>query len=451
MSSIKRYFTIVIDSKETGRYISSSPLSVAKKVLSKLLTVYKCKKINFCIRETTKSSKKKIYGPYLGEMKKFENPIKLKTNIIYYKPSVHIKKEKIRIKMRGGEEAPPFQLSNFFDETYNPQSLIQKLNEIKKKNSSLIVNGNNCKITKMNASKYTIDLQIVDTEIMFSIRFHFDDKNKLKAIINLIDKSTIPIIFEDIQMNLTVQSKLGSGAFGSVYNVKINERNYALKVGLDIPETSNVSIPSTIILEVSIFEKLRSLGRHPNIVDSYSIIFPIGPTILLEVGETTLESILKSRNKKLTFEQKINIFTQILSGVQFLHLNGIIHQDIKPANILFVSGIPKLCDFGLSYDLLVKERRHCNAGTREYRNISRIGKNNSQNPFYNDIYSCCIILLEMLFEERFNPTIHLDRMKEYLIKKEISKENIEKIIQIYSMCLSNASIDDIIQLAQSIQ
>lgn len=47
MLSIKRYFTIVIGSKETGRYISSSPISLAKKVLSKLLTVYKCKKLNF--------------------------------------------------------------------------------------------------------------------------------------------------------------------------------------------------------------------------------------------------------------------------------------------------------------------------------------------------------------------------------------------------------------------
>jgi hypothetical protein len=57
----------------------------------------------------------------------------------------------------------------------------------------------------------------------------------------------------------------------------------------------------------------------------------------------------------------------------------------------------------------------------------------------------------MLFEERFNPTIHSDRINEYLIKKGISEENIQKIIQIYSMCLSNASIEDIIQLAQSIQ
>lgn len=450
MSSVKRYFTIIIDSKENGRYISSSPLSVAKKVLSKLLKLYKCNKIEYCIRETTQSSKKKIYGPYLGEMKKLKNPIKLNNKIIYYKPVVHIKKEKKHIKMRGGEESQ-FQLSNFFNGTCNHKTLIQKLNEIKKKNHFLIVNGNNCKIIKMNPSKYTIELQIFETKINFSISFHFDDKNKLRAMIHLIDNSTIPIIIQDTQTNLTVQSKLGSGAFGSVYNVLINERNYALKVGLDIPETSNISIPSTIVLEVNIFEKLRSFPRHPNIIDSYEIKFPIGPAILLEIGEITLESILRKKNNKLNFEEKINIFKQILSAIQFLHLHRIIHQYIKPANILFVGGIPKLCDFGLSYDLSVEGRRHRNAGTREYLNMSRIGKNNSQNPFYKDIYACCIILLEMLFEERFNPTIHSDKINEYLIKKEISRENIQKIIQIYSICLSNSSIDDIIELAQSIQ
>jgi serine/threonine protein kinase len=318
---------------------------------------------------------------------------------------------------------------------------------------AVIVNGNNCIITKMNPSKYTIDLKIFNTEFCFYISFHFDDKNKLRAMIHLIEESTIQITVKDTKKVLTVQSKLGSGAFGSVYNVLIDEINYALKVGLDVPETSNSSIPSTIILEVSIFEKLRSLPRHPNIIDSFSIEFPIGPAILLEVGQITLESILKLKNKKPSFDEKINIFKQILSAVQFLHSNGIIHQDIKPANILFVDGIPKLCDFGLSYDLSVEGRRHRDAGTRQYLNTSRIRKNNSQNPFYKDIYACCIILLEMLFEERFVPTIHSDseKMTKYLSQKEISEENIEKIIQIYSMCSSNAPINRIVELAQFIQ
>ena len=136
-------------------------------------------------------------------------------------------------------------------------------------------------------------------------------------MIQLIENSKIPVIFDELEKVLIVQSKLGSGAFGSVYNVLIEDRNYALKVGLDIPENENISIPSIILLEIAIFEKLRSIRRHPNIIDSYPINFPLGPAILLEVGQATLESKIK----ELTFEQKIQVFNSILQAVQFLHLN----------------------------------------------------------------------------------------------------------------------------------
>ena len=75
MSLTKRYFTIVIGSKETGRYISSNPSSAAKKVVSRLCSVNKHKKVEFCIRETTQFSKKKVYGPYLGNRKKRAKPL----------------------------------------------------------------------------------------------------------------------------------------------------------------------------------------------------------------------------------------------------------------------------------------------------------------------------------------------------------------------------------------
>jgi hypothetical protein len=451
MSSIKRYFKIVIGSKETGRYISSSPLSAAKKVVSKLCSVNKNKKVEFYIRETTQFSKKKVYGPYLGEMKKLEKPIELKDCIIHYKPSVHIKKEKITIKMRGGEK---FQLSNFLSGDYNHRGLITKLSEIKKNNSSLIVvNENNCKITKINPLQYTIELETMHRQIKFNIMFHFKNEKIEGMMITLIKNSIIPVIFEDKETRLTIQSKLGSGSFGSVYNVLIEERNYALKVGLDIPEKENTSIPSIILLEVAIFEKLRSIGRHPNIIDSYPINFPLGPAILLEVGQETLESIIK----KLTFEQKIQVFNGILSAINFLHSNGIIHRDIKPANILFVDGIPKLCDFGLSYDLGIEGRRHRSAGTRMYLNITRLKTNQNQNPFYQDIYACCVILIEIFIEENIAfmskgkiETLSNIDIKGKLEAKRISEENIMKIMEIY-LNKHDLLINDIIEIAQTIQ
>jgi hypothetical protein len=90
----KRHFTVVIGSKEHGLYISSKPSSAAKKAVSKLCASNKSKKIEFCLREITQGSKKKTYGPYLGEMKKLKKPIELEGRVIRYETIVYLKKVK---------------------------------------------------------------------------------------------------------------------------------------------------------------------------------------------------------------------------------------------------------------------------------------------------------------------------------------------------------------------
>jgi hypothetical protein len=110
MSSSKRHFTAVVGSKEHGLYISASPSSAARKIVSKLCASSKSKKVEFCVREITQGSKKKTYGPYLGEMKKLVKPIELKGRVIRFDIKVHLKKKKtatktakkIGKKMRGG-------------------------------------------------------------------------------------------------------------------------------------------------------------------------------------------------------------------------------------------------------------------------------------------------------------------------------------------------------------
>ena len=86
MSSSKRHFTVVINSKEHGLYVSSTPSSAARKAVSKLCADNKNKKVEFYIRETTQGSIKKVYGPYLGYMQKLDKPIELKGRVIRYKP-----------------------------------------------------------------------------------------------------------------------------------------------------------------------------------------------------------------------------------------------------------------------------------------------------------------------------------------------------------------------------
>jgi hypothetical protein len=100
----KRHFTIVIQNKEHGLYISSTPSSAAKKAVSKLCASNKKKKVEFHIREITRDSKKKTYGPYIGYLEKLKIPIKLKEYIIKYNPVVKLKKKTTvkKIGMKGG-------------------------------------------------------------------------------------------------------------------------------------------------------------------------------------------------------------------------------------------------------------------------------------------------------------------------------------------------------------
>lgn len=109
MSSSKRHFTAVIDSKEYGIYVSSTPSSAAKKVVSKLCANNKNKKVRFSIRETTQKSRKKTYGPYIGYMQKLDKPVELEGRVIRYKPVAKLDKKgnkdfifHSKIKQKGG-------------------------------------------------------------------------------------------------------------------------------------------------------------------------------------------------------------------------------------------------------------------------------------------------------------------------------------------------------------
>jgi hypothetical protein len=103
-SNSKRHFTVVMENKENGLYISSSPSSAAKKAVTKLCTSNKSKKVEFHIREITQGSKKKTYGPYTGYIEKLKEPIELKGRVIRYKPVAKLS-SKTGKKMKGGKNA----------------------------------------------------------------------------------------------------------------------------------------------------------------------------------------------------------------------------------------------------------------------------------------------------------------------------------------------------------
>ena len=67
MSDKKRSFSVIYEDKKY-LFKGTSPSSVSKKVIIKLCNLYKKKEVKFELNETTKDSKKKKYGPYIGHM-----------------------------------------------------------------------------------------------------------------------------------------------------------------------------------------------------------------------------------------------------------------------------------------------------------------------------------------------------------------------------------------------
>lgn len=56
------------------------------------------------------------------------------------------------------------------------------------------------------------------------------------------------------------------------------------------------------------------------------------------------------RLKRLPIEECVRLGAAMASALSFLHKHGLIHRDVKPSNIIFVGGVPKLADIGLVTD-----------------------------------------------------------------------------------------------------
>lgn len=89
---------------------------------------------------------------------------------------------------------------------------------------------------------------------------------------------------------------------------------------------------------------------HPNIVSmvSYKEIPSVGDGIIMEYIEgRTLTEFLKEAP---TLSLRCKIFSELLSAIIYIHQKGLVHNDIKPDNILISTNgnSLKLLDFGLS-------------------------------------------------------------------------------------------------------
>ncbi len=140
---------------------------------------------------------------------------------------------------------------------------------------------------------------------------------------------------------------LGEGAMGVVYRAydPVLDRYLAVKV-------MSAVIASDTNLRERFMREARAAGslQHPNVVT----IYDFGEAgehlyIAMEFIEGADLSEIIRRRDPLSLAQRLDIVIDALNGLAYAHGRGVVHRDVKPANIrVSAEGRGKLMDFGIA-------------------------------------------------------------------------------------------------------
>ncbi len=149
-----------------------------------------------------------------------------------------------------------------------------------------------------------------------------------------------------------VVEAIGKGAFGSVYRAvhPLIGKEVAIKV-LSKSRTDDPLCVRRFIEEARAVNRIR----HPNIVDIFGFgELPDGASYyVMELLRGKPLSTLLGQRRALTVERSVWILAEVASALDAAHAAGILHRDVKPANIFLAEDVEgrlrvKLLDFGVA-------------------------------------------------------------------------------------------------------
>jgi len=185
-----------------------------------------------------------------------------------------------------------------------------------------------------------------------------------------------------------IVATLGSGGFGTVYLAQDTwiDKKVAIKVphrqGLDFGE---------LLRE----PRLLASVSHPNIVsittaEKQENVFFI---VMEYVQGETLENLIASRGA-LDVNRTLDFTCQICNAVDHAHRQGVIHRDLRPANVLMTENdMVKVADFGTSRFLEIAAHGTTVIGSPPYMAPEQF---HGKAVFASDLYSLGVTMYQML-------------------------------------------------------
>lgn len=215
------------------------------------------------------------------------------------------------------------------------------------------------------------------------------------------ENENTPLLFD----HYSVERRLGTGAMGVVYLAR--DLRIGRHVALKTLRTGREASFDDSGIQIESFNRFKREAQvcasllHPNIVTLYEIGAQADRLVWMAMeyveGES-LASILQRRGR-LPLDMAVGIMVDVLRGLAYAHDRGVVHRDVKPANILIAAdGTAKIADFGIARasdaNLTDITDRGRLLGTPHYMSPEQVAGRRVDGR--SDLFSAGIVFYEMI-------------------------------------------------------
>ena len=194
--------------------------------------------------------------------------------------------------------------------------------------------------------------------------------------------------------------ELGSGGMGTVYLARDVRLDSSVAVKVLRPELWTVEAATQFVEEARILRRLR----HANIVPVHDVDERQGLTFYVMdylAGDTVQSRLEESGPLSVDGARKLG--RDLLEALEVAHQNGVIHRDVKPANVFFDGERGVLTDFGIARRLTEEQKSDLRIlqGTAAYMAPEQFaGVADAQT----DLYSAGMVIYEAFTGRRWAKT-----------------------------------------------
>lgn len=228
----------------------------------------------------------------------------------------------------------------------------------------------------------------------------------------------------------TLTEKLGEGATGVVFLAV--DTLLMRKVAVKVLRSSGDPLARARLLREA---QHLALLNHPNVLQVHEVGEHLGEIyIVMEYVEGAPLDVWLAKNRP-SFRELLALLLDVGRGLAAAHAVGVIHRDVKPANILIgKDGRARIGDFGLAWldgSLEAETSETARPGARTQ--VSTQSQNGAGTPAYmspeqirrdeldarSDLFSFCVVVWEAVFKSRPHAASSIEALHEEILGGQV--------------------------------